>query len=338
MFTIQRPVAIESAAMVHTADDLQIHVIIPCFNEAQTVGTVIEGVRTHLPEAGITVIDNHSTDQTGEVARRLGAKVLFEGRSGKGFAVRRALELVDADIYVIVDGDCTYDLTIIRSLIEPVASGRTDMVVGRRISDDQSGKAYRPFHTSGNRLVTRLINLVFRSSVRDVMSGYRVFSREVVRTLPLESKGFELETEWTAQMLDKGRTILEIDARYTERPPGSHSKLRTARDGFWVLWTIFRVMRDYKPLTLFGGLGLVFAVACGVCGWFPVAEYWRTGLILRLPLALLAGFLGTISFVLILTGVILNTIAGRFRELHGLIVRGRLAERARDFSARSNRS
>lgn len=239
----------------------RIAILIPCYNEAATVGKVVADFRASVPEAEIYVFDNNSTDGTADLARAAGAQVIREKKQGKGHVVAAMLEKVDADYYVMVDGDDTYPADRARDLLEPVINEKADMTVGAREAIDEAA-AYRRFHVFGNWLVKTLINVIFSARLKDIMSGYRAFTRDVALNLPIIAYGFDIETEMTLQCLYRRWVIREIPVSYRERPPGSVSKLSTFRDGFRVIFRILNVFRSYKPLTFFGGIGLVlFAIS-----------------------------------------------------------------------------
>ncbi len=286
-------------------------VAIPCFNEAPSIERVVAAFRRELPAATILVVDNHSSDETAARARAAGAEIISERKQGKGHAVRAVFQRVDADFYVLVDGDGTYEPASVHALLAPVLAGEADMAVGRRVAGDPR-TAWRPMHVFGNGLVNRLIHTLFGARLTDIMSGYRAFSREVVRRTPLVSRGFEIETELTVQALAADLVIVEQETPYYARLPDSPSKLRTFRDGTRILWTILSLFMAFKPLTFFGAIGLS-AAATGLSLLRPVP---RAGLLFVL------GGLG-----LILLGLVLTNINNRVMALMSLMTRGRLAER-----------
>ena len=233
----------------------KIVILIPCLNEEITIGKVIHDFQDAIPEAKIIVFDNNSTDRTAAIARESGAEVIPESRPGKGHVVASMFRKVDADYYVIVDGDDTYSAEHVRKLLEPVMKEQADMAVAVRLAE-YTATSFRPLHVFGNNLVRRLINWIFNSNLSDIMSGYRAYSRELVQSIPILSSGFEVETEMTIRILDYGFRIKEVPLPYRERPEGSVSKLRTFHDGFWVLAEIARIAKAYKPFTFFGCIGL----------------------------------------------------------------------------------
>ena len=224
-----------------------IAVLIPCYNESQTIAKVVKDYREALPEAVIYVYDNNSTDHTDEAAREAGAIVRYEYRQGKGNVIRSMFRDIDAECYLMIDGDDTYPAENARSMVNHILSGRADMVIGDRLSSTYFTENKRPFHNTGNRLVRGLINTIFTSDIKDIMTGYRAFNYEFVKSFPILSKGFEIETEMSIHALDKNFKLLEVPVTYRDRPAGSVSKLNTYKDGFRVLKTIARLFRDYKP-------------------------------------------------------------------------------------------
>ncbi|MEI9972503.1 MAG: glycosyltransferase family 2 protein [Ignavibacteriota bacterium] len=298
---------------------MKIAVIVPCYNEERTVAKVVADFRRELPDAAIYVGDNNSTDSTALLADQAGATVIPVYRQGKGAVARALFREVEADLYVMVDGDDTYPAAAVHKLIEPVRAGRADMAVGdRRTAGGYRAQNQRRFHGFGNALVTSSINLLFRCRLRDIMSGYRVCSRRFVRNLTIPSDGFELETGMTLHALEKRFTVAEIPIEYRERPPESFSKLRTFGDGFRVLREILWVYKDAKPLVFFtvmSAMVLGIALAIGV----PVViEFMRTGLVLKFPRAILACGLAVISSLLLICGFILDTIVKLHHENYEL--------------------
>jgi glycosyltransferase involved in cell wall biosynthesis len=292
-------------------------VVIPCFNESVTIGKVVRDFIRELPSAQIFVIDNNSTDKSGEIARQAGATVLEEKRQGKGFVVSTVFQKIKADIYILVDGDDTYPAEKVHDLIEPVLNGETDMVVGQRLSA-HTETAFRPMHYRGNQMICSLINAIFHSNLKDPMSGYRVFNRAVALEIPIVATGFDVETEMTLQMLYRHFKISEVEVPYRQRPTGSTSKLHTFRDGARVLFKIFSLMQAYKPLTFYGGIGLVF-VFCGLLfGAFVVEDYILYHYIYRVPMAILSTGLVMIGFILGVVGIILTRINYRLLEISNI--------------------
>ncbi len=291
----------------------RIAVLIPCHNEGITIAETIRAFKTELPEAEIHVFDNNSSDNTVEQALSAGAKVAYERRQGKGFVVQTMFRGVDADIYVMVDGDGTYPPEAVHRLIAPVARGEADMVVGSRLHSESQSE-FKQLNRFGNRLVLRVLNSIFRVRLTDILSGYRAFSRSFVKNLPLFGGGFEIETELTIKAVARGLRIVEVPINLAHRPAGSHSKIRFLRDGTLILNTILALFRDYKPLTFFGGIGLVLFLMAFIPGILVIVEFIKTGLVPRLPSAVLAVGLvlcGLLSFTI---GLILHSIARRSQE------------------------
>ncbi|MCK4274903.1 MAG: glycosyltransferase [Phycisphaerae bacterium] len=302
--------------------EAKIAVLIPCHNEAGTIGKVIDDFRAALPEAQVFVFDNCSTDDSAAIARSHGAKVLAEPRKGKGFVVEGMLDRVRADYYVMVDGDDTYPAQKVGELLAPVMSGDADMAVGARLRQYQKD-SFRPLHVAGNTLIRGLINKIFRVKLTDIFSGYRAFGRKVVERIPVVSAGFEVETELTVHMLYYKLTIVEVQVPYRARPAGSKSKLNTFRDGARVLWKLFNLIRAFKPLTFFGGLGIVLLVLGLLAGAPPVYGFIESGYqqVERFPLAILATGLILLSAGSVFLGLILHAMNWRFKELHNVMVR-----------------
>jgi len=295
---------------------MKISVLIPCYNEGLTIEKVIRDFQKELPDAAVYVYDNNSTDNSWAIALKSGAVVRREPLQGKGNVVRSMFRDIDSDIYVLVDGDDTYPAEAVHKLIKPVLSQEFDMAVGERISNGgyEEQDRRRPFHSFGNTLVTSLVNKCFDSSVKDVMTGYRVFNRRYVKNTPVLCKGFELETELTMHALDKRFRILEVPIDYRDRPEGSESKLSTFKDGYLVLKTIFRVLKDYKPLVFFSSLALLLLMLGLVAGVPVINEFIDTGYIKKLPSAVLAVGLIISAGISITCGLILDTIVRQHKE------------------------
>jgi glycosyltransferase involved in cell wall biosynthesis len=293
----------------------RVTVAIPCYNEAPTIAKVIADFRDRLPEAEIVVFDNDSTDGSPEKARAAGARVVREKRRGKGHVMQAILETVDADACVIVDGDDTYYAEDVEALLAPVRDDRADLVVGDRLGQANSS-ALSDLHRFGNRVILAIINLVFRTSFRDVLSGYRVVNRNFMRTVPLITGGFETETELTLQALEKGMVIREVPIRYRARPEGSHSKLSPFGDGYRILITMAVLLRNHRPLYFFSliALALVAADLVWLAAWAVGAlPPYRTAV----HVMVLAGAAASAA-VLVLVGVVLNAVTAGFRELAAL--------------------
>jgi glycosyltransferase involved in cell wall biosynthesis len=292
---------------------MRIAVLVPCFNEETAVATVVADFRRALPTAGIFVYDNNSSDRTVAVARDAGAEVRSERRQGKGHVVRRMFADVDADIYVLVDGDATYDAASVQRMIEAMLSDRLDMVVGLRV--DQAAAAYRPGHRTGNRLLTGFLSSVFGQAFKDILSGYRVFSRRFVKSFPVLSDGFEIETELSVHALELALPVAEIETPYYARPEGSVSKLNTWRDGFRILGTILRLYRSEKPLRFFTAIG-VFLTLISVGLAIPVlVTYFEQGVVPRLPTAVLSMGLMILAMLSVSSGLVLDTVTRGRREM-----------------------
>jgi glycosyltransferase involved in cell wall biosynthesis len=289
-----------------------IAVLVPCYNEAATVTKVVTDFRRAIPEATVYVFDNNSTDDTANLARSAGATVIREKKQGKGHVVAAMFEKVEADFYVMVDGDDTYPAERVRDLLAPVMAERADVVVGQRQALDEAA-AYRRFHVFGNWLVKSLINLIFGAKLKDIMSGYRAFSRDVAINLPVIAYGFDVETEMTLQCLYRRWVIHEIPVEYRERPPGSFSKLSTFRDGLRVIFRILNVFRSYKPLTFFGGIGIVLFLLAVVTG-LSVVYGGPYEAATRTLLIVLAGTTLAMSLISASIGVIVQLINFRFLE------------------------
>lgn len=295
-----------------------IAVLIPCFNEAVTIQRVVEDFHSVLPEATIYVYDNGSNDATAQVAKAAGAVVRHEWHRGKGNVVQRMFNEIEAEYYVIVDGDATYEANDVLKLLPPVHSGRVDMVVGNRL-DRPDPHSLTLAHRLGNRLFVLILNSLFRAHFKDIFSGFRVMNRMFVKNVPLIARNFEVEAELTLYALEKGYNIGEQPVAYRARPAGSTSKLRAFGDGIKILLTIFNLLRDYRPFTFFSIIAAVFFIPGLAFGSIVVREYLLTGLVLRLPMALLAVGLVLLSVLVILSGFIISTINRRFTEVDSLL-------------------
>jgi glycosyltransferase involved in cell wall biosynthesis len=284
-----------------------IAVLIPCFNESATIGKVVQDFRNALPSAVVFVYDNGSTDRTVEVARAAGAVVRSEPLRGKGNVVRRMFADIEADVFVLADGDDTYDATVAPALIQMLLEGSLDMVNGARQPTVQA--SYRPGHLLGNRMLTGLVAGLFGKRVTDLLSGYRVFSRRFVKSFPALAAGFEIETELSVHALELRMPVAEVCTPYRERPSGSTSKLNTYRDGFRILGTIIMLVREEKPFAFFSSLALLLAVTALALGIPVVVHYLQTGLVPRLPTAILAASIALLSFMSFQCGLILDTVS-----------------------------
>ncbi len=298
--------------------ETRIAVLIPCYQEEKTVGKVVRDFRRALPNAEIFVFDNNCTDRTAEEARAAGAIVRREKRQGKGFVVASMFEQIDADIYVMVDGDDTYDAKAVELLLDPILKGDADMTVACRLQTFATS-AFRNFHILGNRMVCGIINWMFKSHISDIFSGYRAFTREAAKVIPITAMGFDVETELTLQALYRGLLIKEVQAAYGARPDGSFSKLKTGSDGLLVLVKLFMMIKSYKPLTFFGLWSIAFMLAGLAVGVRPVLEFIRDKYIHAVPSAILASALVILSFSSLGLGLILNSVNLRLLEVEKLI-------------------
>ena len=298
----------------------KIAVLIPCYNESKTIKKVVKDYKKVLPEADIYVYDNNSKDDTDKIASKAGAIVRYEYKQGKGNVIRSMFKQIDADCYLMIDGDDTYPKENAREMCELVLDGKADMVIGDRLSSTYFTENKRPFHNFGNRLVRGLINTLFKSNVRDIMTGYRAFSYDFVKTFPVLSKGFEIETEMTIHALDKNFLLKEIPVEYRDRPAGSVSKLNTYKDGFKVLKTIARLFKEYKPTLFFGLVSLLFFVISIAFGTPVFVEYFKTGLVPRYPTLIFSGFMLMISILMFVCGIILEVVVKKHRQLFELIL------------------
>ncbi len=297
--------------------DLRVAVLIPCFNEASTVATVIAGFRTHLPGATIIVGDNASDDGTAAAARQAGADVLREARRGKGNVVRRMFADVEGDVYLMVDGDATYDPSVAPWMIQILVEDGCDLVNAAR--KPVATSAFRPGHRFGNWLLTRLVGLMFGTATSDLLTGYKAFSRRFVKTFPAWSSGFEIETEIMIHALEQRLPVYEIEAPYRERPAGSESKLRTLQDGFRILRLVDHLVRNEHPFAFFTTLAALLVSAALLLGIPVVAHYLATGLVPRLPTAVLAASLFLCAVMSFLSGVVLDGVARMHRETKRLL-------------------
>jgi glycosyltransferase involved in cell wall biosynthesis len=301
----------------------RVAVLVPCFNEETAVATVIADFRAALPQAIVYVYDNNSTDRTAETARAAGALVRRETHQGKGNVVRRMFSDVDADVYVLVDGDATYDAPSARAMIARLVQDRLDMVVAARVHHETA--AYRLGHRTGNRLLTGFVASVFQANFTDVLSGYRVFSRRFVKSFPVLSRGFEIETELTVHALELELAVAEIETPYYARLEGSQSKLSTWRDGFRILRTIVSLYRSERPLSFFTAVGIALAfVSVGLA--IPIfVTYLQEGIVPRIPTAILSTGLMLLACLAVVAGIILDTVSKGRREMKLLAYLGQRA-------------
>jgi len=298
-------------------DELQMAVILPCFNEEHAIAKVINEFQQALPEAAIYVFDNNSTDRTAEIARECGAEVVFVALKGKGNVVRRMFADVEADIYLMTDGDCTYDVSVARQLVEKLLHENLDMVVGCRVDRGES-ENYRRGHRFGNQLLTGSVRRIFGGKFSDMLSGYRVFSRRFVKSFPALARGFEIETELTIHALELRMPCGEVDTLYGARPEESESKLSTYRDGFRILKTIMRMYMVERPLEFFSILSFILAAASIVFAIPLFQEYFATGLVPRLPTAVLATGLMLSALLSFGCGLLLDNVTRGRQELRRL--------------------
>lgn len=294
---------------------MKIAVLIPCYNESKTIAKVVADYRAALPEAEIYVYDNNSTDHTDDIARQAGAIVRYEYRQGKGNVIRTMFREIEADCYLMIDGDDTYPAENAREMVQLVLDKKVDMVVGDRLSATYFTENKRPFHNLGNRMVRGLVNTLFKGDIRDIMTGYRAFSYQFVKSFPVLSKGFEIETEMTIHALDKNLSVQSVPVEYRDRPQGSVSKLNTYSDGFKVLRTILRLFKEYRPLAFFGIIAAVFG-AVGI-GLFipPLAEFIREHYVHKVPTLIVSGVMFTVALLMLVCGFVLDTVVKKHRQL-----------------------
>lgn len=292
----------------------KIAVLIPCYNEEKTIEKVVRDTKATLPEATIYVYDNNSTDRTVELAEGAGAVVRHEYMQGKGNVIRRMFREIDAEAYIMVDGDDTYPMEFAREMVDKVLKHNADMVVGDRLSSTYFEENKRPFHNFGNTLVRRSINSLFNCEIKDIMTGFRAFSYQFVKTFPVMSKGFEIETEMTIHAVYNNMQVENVIVEYRDRPEGSESKLNTYSDGMKVIFTIIRLFREYKPFDFFAILAMVL-MGVSIGFFVPVfIEYWETGLVAKFPTLIACGFVGLAAVQSFFSGMILQNIERRNRK------------------------
>ena len=292
----------------------KIAILIPCYNEEKTIEKVVRDAKAALPEAVIYVYDNNSKDRTVERAKKVGAVIRHEYMQGKGNVIRRMFREIDAQCYIMVDGDDTYPMEYAAQMAELVLYKHADMVVGDRLSTTYFTENKRPFHNFGNSVVRGSINTLFNSEIKDIMTGYRAFSYQFVKTFPVMSKGFEIETEMTIHAVNNNMQVENVLVEYRDRPEGSESKLNTFSDGFKVLMTIIRLFREYKPFQFFGLISL-FLILLSVVFFVPVLiEYVETGLVLKFPTLIVCGFSALAAIQSLFSGLILQNIVQRDRK------------------------
>lgn len=292
----------------------KIAVLIPCYNEGKTIGKVVKDFKKELPEAVVYVYDNNSTDGTDKIAEKAGAIVRYEYQQGKGNVIRRMFAEIDAECYVMVDGDDTYPADNVREMVDKVLIKKADMVVGDRLSSTYFEENKRPFHNFGNTLVRSSINALFKNDIKDIMTGYRAFSYRFVKTFPVLSKGFEIETEMSIHAIDKNMYVENVIIEYRDRPDGSESKLNTYSDGFKVLKTIFRLYRTYRPLKFFGIIAAILLLLAAAF-FIPVfVTYIKTGLVPDFPTLIVCGFAAMAAIQSIFSGLLLQTMYQKNRQ------------------------
>lgn len=292
----------------------KIAVLIPCYNEAKTIKKVVEDAKRNLPEATIYVYDNNSTDSTAEIAKAAGAVVRHEHQQGKGNVIRRMFREIDAQCYIMIDGDDTYPAESMRDMVAPVLERNADMVVGDRLSSTYFQENKRPFHNFGNSIVRSSINLLFKSDIKDIMTGYRAFSYNFVKTFPVLSRGFEIETEMSIHAIDKNMYVENVIIDYRDRPEGSESKLNTYRDGFKVVRTILRLYHVYKPRAFFSFFALLLALISTAFMIPVLAEFGDTGEVARFPTLIVCGFVYLAAIISFFAGLMLSSNAQKNRQ------------------------
>ena len=297
----------------------KIAVLIPCYNESKTIEKVVKDYKAALPEADIYVYDNNSTDGTDEIARKAGAIVKYERKQGKGNVIRTMFREIEADCYLMIDGDDTYPAESAREMCDYVLNENVDMVIGDRLSSTYFTENKRAFHNFGNRIVRWSINTIFRSKINDIMTGYRAFSYEFVKSYPVLSKGFEIETEMTIHAIDKNFTLKEIPVQYRDRPEGSVSKLNTYKDGVKVIKTIATLFKEYKPGLFFNIISLLVFIIAAILAVPVFIEYMNTGLVPRFPTLIVAGLLVVISLLLTTTSIILQVIVKKNKQIFEIL-------------------
>ena len=292
----------------------KIAVLIPCYNESKTIKKVVEDFKTVLPEATIYVYDNNSSDNTAEIAKNAGAVVKYEFQQGKGNVIRRMFREIDAECYIMTDGDDTYPAEFAREMVDKVLERNVDMVVGDRLSSTYFTENKRPFHNFGNTLVRHTINKLFKNDIKDIMTGYRAFSYQFVKTFPVLSKGFEIETEMSIHAVEKNMFVENVIIEYRDRPEGSESKLNTYSDGMKVLMTIARLYRNYKPFGFFSIIAAVLSLL-STCFMIPiVAKFVETGLVPKFPTLIVCCFVYLAAIIAFFVGVLLSTITQKNRQ------------------------
>lgn len=298
----------------------KIAVLIPCYNESKTIEKVINDYKKALPEAVIYVYDNNSTDGTDEIAKKTGAIVRYESKQGKGNVIRTMFREIEADCYLMIDGDDTYPAEDARKMCDLVLNEKVDMVIGDRLSSTYFTENKRPFHNFGNKIVRWSINTIFRSKINDIMTGYRAFSYQFVKTYPVLSKGFEIETEMTIHSIDKNFTLKEIPVQYRDRPEGSVSKLNTYKDGARVIKTIATLFKEYKPGVFFNLISLLIFIVATILVIPVFIDYMNTGLVPKFPTLIVGGLLVVISLLLTTTSIVLQVIVKKNRQIFEILL------------------
>ncbi len=296
----------------------KIAVLIPCYNESKTIEKVVKDWRKELPQADIYVYDNNSTDNTDKIAKKAGAIVKYEYKQGKGNVIRSMFRDIEADCYIMIDGDDTYPVENGQQMCDLILNGQADMVIGDRLSSTYFTENKRLFHNFGNKIVRWLINKLFKNNVKDIMTGYRAFSYEFVKSFPVLSKGFEIETEMTIHAVDKNFKLVEIPVTYRDRPEGSESKLNTYSDGIKVLKTIATLFKEYKPSLFFTFISIILIIMALILGIPVFIDYFKTGLVLRFPTLICACIILVIAILLWVSGIILEVINKKHRQLYEL--------------------
>ncbi len=296
----------------------KIAVLIPCYNESKTIEKVVKDYKKALPEADIYVYDNNSSDHTDEIALSAGAIVEYEYKQGKGNVIRSMFRNIEADCYLMIDGDDTYPAENAREMCDLILNKKADMVIGDRLSSTYFTENKRMFHNFGNRIVRLFINIIFKNKIKDIMTGYRAFSYEFVKGFPVLSKGFEIETEMTIHAVDKNYRLVEIPVTYRDRPAGSESKLNTVSDGIRVLKTIATLFKEYKPAIFFNIIALVCMVIAAILGIPVIVEYFKTGLVPRFPSLIVSTIFIVVALLMWVTGIILEVIAKKHKQLYEL--------------------
>ncbi len=300
--------------------DKKIAILIPCYNESLTIEKVVKDYKKALPNADIYVYDNNSTDGTDLIAKKAGAIVRYEYRQGKGNVIRSMFKDIDADCYLMIDGDDTYPSESAKEMCKYVLDGKADMVIGDRLSSTYFTENKRAFHNFGNKLVRSLINHLFKSNIRDIMTGYRAFSYDFVKTFPVISKGFEIENEMTIHAVYNNFKLVEIPVNYKDRPEGSVSKLNTYSDGIKVLMTITRLFKEYKPTLFFSLIGTILLILALIFGIPVFNEFFKTGLVPRFPTLIFSLVLLLIAILMYITGIILEVVAKKNKQIFELFL------------------